>query len=99
MADASADGHEEITVPILGEYQPRSAREAAEDAAVAATVAGQSGRLRRLIHGQTCPVCKRKRRLKWYADTGCCSRWCLRVGLTFAPRRSLLGELRYDHGN
>lgn len=40
-------------------------------------------RLRRLLHGQTCPVCKRRRRIIWYSDTGCCTRNCLLGGLMF----------------
>lgn len=38
-------------------------------------------RLVMVFRPRTCPVCERRRRFRWYSDTGCCTIGCLRVGL------------------
>lgn len=38
-------------------------------------------RLRRLLHGQVCPVCQTTRRVRWFLDTGACSQTCVTLGL------------------
>lgn len=35
-------------------------------------------RVRRLLRGQTCKGCGRRRRVRWFLDTGCCSERCAR---------------------
>lgn len=39
-------------------------------------------KLRRLLSGSTCPVCGRRRRVVWFADTGVCTIECLTRGLS-----------------